>query len=79
MGKIKTYHKLLKTFATNGKLELSLLLTVQVREAAVAICRAPRQWRHEQSKTSLAHATETLYHPQPLARYTCLPHVKPVT
>ncbi|KAF5836610.1 armadillo-type protein [Dunaliella salina] len=31
VGKIKTYHKLLKTFATNGKLELSLLLTVQVQ------------------------------------------------
>jgi len=31
VGKIKAYHKLLKTFATNGKLELSLLLTVQVQ------------------------------------------------
>ena len=30
VGKIKTYHKLLKSFATNGKLELALLLVVQV-------------------------------------------------
>eukprot|EP00983_Pelagomonas_calceolata_P034325 1075592-Pelagomonas_calceolata.AAC.9 len=32
VGKIKAYHKLLKTFATNGKLELSLLLTVQAMQ-----------------------------------------------
>jgi hypothetical protein len=29
--KIKTYHKLLSSFATSGKLELSLLLVIQVR------------------------------------------------
>ncbi|KAL6762606.1 armadillo-type protein [Haematococcus lacustris] len=31
VAKIKTYHKLLSTFATNGKLELGLLLVVQVQ------------------------------------------------
>ena len=31
VAKIKAYHKLLSTFATNGKLELALLVSVQVR------------------------------------------------
>lgn len=30
VSKVKTYHKLLSTFATNGKLELVLMITVQV-------------------------------------------------
>ncbi len=31
--KIKTYHKVLSTFATTSKLELSLLLVIQVRSS----------------------------------------------
>lgn len=30
MQKLKTYHKLLSTYATSAKLELSLLLVLQV-------------------------------------------------
>ena len=41
MQKIKAYHKLLATFVTNARLELTLMVTVQVRNRrAVACCGA---------------------------------------